>query len=72
MSDARQHPQQHLSIETRLTAHTGTTVPQMGFGNVLEEHMDMAVEAALKAGYRHCEWACVACGRVPSRRCRSR
>lgn len=45
-----------LTIHTRLTAHTGFSTPQLGFGNVLEERMDEIVDAALRAGHRMCKF----------------
>lgn len=45
----------NLSIESFVTSHTGTNIPQLGFGAVFGDAYFGSVEAALKAGYRHCK-----------------
>jgi hypothetical protein len=44
-----------LSVKSFITTHTGTNIPQLGFGAVFGDAYFGAVEAALKAGYRHCK-----------------
>lgn len=44
-----------LTIKSYITTHTGTKIPQLGFGAVFGDAYFGAVEAALKAGYRHCK-----------------
>lgn len=54
----RTHIMSALNINSYITTHSGLKIPQLGFGNVFGEAFFGAIEAALKAGYRHCEFEC--------------